>query len=72
MTRHEPEPWISQTEHKRVAVEGRLVGGEPCTLLFVQDSDGGWQCYRFGLPGEAILLTGAEVRKIARVLGDPP
>ena len=66
-----PEPWISQTKHKRVAVEGRLAGGQACTLLFVQNPDGGWQCHRFGLPGEAILLTAADIRKIAHVLSEP-
>lgn len=72
MSKPELEPWISQTRHRRVAVLGRLPNGDPCTLLFVQDPNGGWQCYRFGLTSEAISLTDDDGRKIASVLGDQP
>lgn len=65
----EPDPSMSQTQRRRVAVLGQLPGGEPCTLLFLQDKVGdGWQCYRLGLTKDAISLSGAEVRKIVRVL----
>lgn len=70
MTREPPEPWISQTEHRRVAVEGRLVDGSTCTVLFVQDPDG-WLLYPYGLDGGAVRLTGAGVATIAEGLSQP-
>lgn len=65
------EPWISQTRWPRVAVESRLPGGEPCTLLFVRDP-GGWLCSLLGLDGATIRLTTTDAVKIANVLGRRP
>lgn len=66
-----PEPWISQTRRPRVAIESRLPGGDPCTLLFVRDSDG-WLCCLLGLDDATIRLTDTDALKIADVLGGRP
>ncbi len=64
------EPWVSQTRHRRVAVEGVLVGGGPCTVMFVQQESGEWLLYRFGVESEAVRIVDADARKIARKLGE--
>lgn len=63
------EERISQTDRKRVAIEGRLAaGGGPCTVLFVQDG-AGWVVHPFGLDQGAVRLTGAAVHKLVDGLG---
>ena len=68
----EPEPWVSQTGRRRVAVWGELPNGEPCTLLFRQAAGGGWDCYRLGITKDAIRITDVDVRKIVHVLSGEP
>lgn len=72
MTKPEPEPPVSQTGRRRVAVLGQLPNGEPCTLLFVQAPGGGWDLYRLGVTKDAIHLADVDVRKIVRVLSGEP
>lgn len=50
-------------------MEGRLVSGEPCTVLFFREL-GGWSLYPFGLDQGVVRLTDEDVRKLARGLGD--
>ncbi|MGH3796675.1 MAG: hypothetical protein ACRDSP_17510 [Pseudonocardiaceae bacterium] len=66
------EKWISQTDHRRVAVEGQLdIGGGPCTMLFVQDG-AGWMVHPFGMDQGAVRLTCGAVHKLVDGLGDGP
>ncbi|MGH3793826.1 MAG: hypothetical protein ACRDSP_02945 [Pseudonocardiaceae bacterium] len=63
------EEWISQTDRRRVAVEGRPApGGGPCTVLFVQDGDD-WLVHPFGLDQGAVRLTRSAVHKLVDGLG---
>lgn len=63
------ERWISQTDRRRVAVEGRLVaGGGPCTMLFVQDG-AGWLVHPFGLDQGAVWLSRDAVHKLVDGVG---
>ncbi|MGH3905786.1 MAG: hypothetical protein ACRDTE_16615 [Pseudonocardiaceae bacterium] len=63
------EKWISQTDRRRVAVEGRLAaGGGPCTMLFVQDGEG-WLVHPFGLDRGAVRMTRSAVHKLVDGLG---
>lgn len=69
MTTPRQDPWISQTGRPRVAVEGRLVSGEPCTVVFICES-GEWLRYPLGLDKAAVRLTDGDIRKIVYVLAD--
>lgn len=69
MTAPRQDPWISQTSRPRVAVEGRLVSGEPCTVLFIREPEE-WLLYPLGLDKAAVRLTTGDVRKIVHVLAD--
>lgn len=63
------EEWISQTDRRRVAVEGRLAaGGGPCTVLFMQDG-AGWLVHPFGLDQGAVRLSRGTMHKLVDGLG---
>jgi len=65
------EPFVSQTEHTRCAVEGRLVnGGEACTVILIQER-AGWVLYPHGVTGMAVWIEGAQAAKVAAtILGE--
>lgn len=65
------EPFISQTQQARCAVEGRLVnGGEACTVVLIQER-GGWVLYPHGVTGMAVWIAGTEAaRAAATILGE--
>jgi len=67
----DPEPFISQTEQTRCAVEGQLVkGGEACTVVLIRE-DADWVFYPHGVPGMAVRITGRSATKVARtILGE--
>lgn len=52
-------------------MEGRLLSGDRCTVVFVRER-GAWPLYPFGLEQVAVRLTDGDVRKIADVLGGQP
>lgn len=66
------DPWISQTDRRRVVISGRLTDGSPCTVLF-EEIAGGWLLWPFGVDREPVRLTGEAVMRAAReLLGGKP
>ena len=58
-------PWISQTDARRVVVEGRLIpAGGACTVMFIT-APGGWVLHPFGLNLGAVGLTWADAKVIS-------
>lgn len=65
------EPFVSQTEQARCAVEGRLVnGGGACTVVLIREC-GGWVLYPHGVTGMAVWIAVPEAAKAAAtILGE--
>lgn len=65
-----PEEWISQTDQKKVAVPGRLVGGGSCTTQAIRVS-GGFVIHPYGLDGKGVRIATADAATLGAFLLNP-
>lgn len=67
----EVEPFVSQTEQTRCAVEGQLVnGGGACTVVLIRECTE-WVFFPHGVTGMAVRINGRDAAKAAAtILGE--
>ena len=67
------DPFVSQTDSRRIPIPGRLHLAGPCTVLlhFVSDQ---WHLYRLGIVADpVVLIADGDLRDAARqILGGRP
>lgn len=61
------DPWVSQTNRRRVVIEGQLSTGGPCTVLFEEHPDV-WLLWPFGFDQGPVHLAKDAVRRAAQQL----
>ena len=61
--------YFSQTEHPRIAVEGRRIGTEsgPCTVVAIRKR-GGYELYPHGVEVFALWLPAGEAGRLGRFM----
>lgn len=64
-TRPGSDGWISQTDRRRITMQGQLVKGGRCTVQLIQEGQG-WLLYPYGLEGGAVRLTHTDVERFCR------